>query len=217
MEYEKIQTVFFRDIEHNRKFVVEGKFSKDEFDYLKYCRWEFTEKVNGTNTRIVINNEKVLYKGKTDNASIPSVAVNMLIETFNHIPAKFEEYFPIGKEINLYGECYGKGINEREGSRYNSTKNLFILFDVNIAGYWLARENCEDIAKKLNIDIVPIVGYGMIEDGVEMVKQTFKSIISEDKDLVAEGIVARPMTSLFNRKGERIIWKLKTRDFERKT
>ena len=68
----------------------------------------------------------------------------------------------------------------------------------------------EDIAEKLNIDHVPIIGRGTLPEMVAMARTGFKSRWG---DFAAEGIVARPAVELVGRNGRRIITKIKTRDF----
>ena len=91
----------------------------------------------------------------------------------------------------------------------------FILFDVQYNNWWLGRKNCEDIANKCGIKIVPIVGYMTILEAIDLVKQGFKSSISEDKNLIAEGLVLKTPQGLLSRDGKRIITKIKHNDFVR--
>jgi hypothetical protein len=89
-----------------------------------------------------------------------------------------------------------------------------VLFDVKIGDFWLTRPNVNDIADKLGIDSVPVLGTGTIHDAINIVKNGLESRWStKTKGFEAEGIVARPVVPLFNRKGERIIAKIKARDF----
>ena len=114
----------------------------------------------------------------------------------------------------LYGEGFGKNI-QSVGRRYISGSTGLVLFDCFIGGFWLERHNLENIAGKFNIPIVPIVGKGNLLQAVEIVKKGFKSIISEDRLLPAEGLIMKPKVELFNRKGERVISKIKFKDFDR--
>ncbi len=77
--------------------------------------------------------------------------------------------------------------------------------------WWLERVNVEDIALKLGIQVAPIVGEGTLSDAVEITRSGFKS---KWGDFIAEGIVAIPKTELKTRKGERIITKIKHKDFK---
>ena len=78
---------------------------------------------------------------------------------------------------------------------------------------YLLRESLEDIAQKLEIPIVPLIGYMTVDEAIEFVRKGFKSTIAENKDYDAEGLVLKTPMGLLNRKGERIITKIKTCDF----
>lgn len=71
-------------------------------------------------------------------------------------------------------------------------------------------DDIEDVAEKLGLDVVPIVGEGTLSAAVEFVQQGFRSTWG---DFPAEGVVARPAVQLLKRNGGRIITKIKTRDF----
>ena len=78
-EYHKIQTVFHRDPDTKFKTLLEGRFSLPEFEYLQNNEWIFTEKVDGTNIRIIFDGE-LTFGGKTDRAQIPNQLVNKLVQ-----------------------------------------------------------------------------------------------------------------------------------------
>ena len=206
-EYHKIQTVFKRDPATNNKTLIEGEFSLPEFAYLQFNNWVFTEKVDGTNIRVKYETE-LSFGGKTDNASIPAPLVNRLNETFLPLKDKFAELFSDG--VCLYGEGYGAKI-QKGGGNYRDDQD-FVLFDVKIGDWWLQREDVEDVATKLGLVIVPVIGSGNLHEMVEMVQEGFKSWWG---DFQAEGIVARPAVELKNRAGNRIITKVKCKDWKR--
>lgn len=52
-EYHKIQTLFKRDMESKHKTLLEGQWTLPEFEYLAGNVWTFTEKVDGTNIRVI--------------------------------------------------------------------------------------------------------------------------------------------------------------------
>jgi len=211
--YPKIQTVFKRDPKNMRN-LLEGQFSLPEFEYLQNNIWEYSEKIDGTNIRILWNcrdNNELLVpefwiKGKTDRAQIPSFLLQALEETFFPLKDKFTEIFE-DTPVCLYGEGYGNKI--QKGSKYRKD-NGFVLFDIKIGHWWLKREDVEEIAKKLGLDIVPIIGEGTLQELIEKVKKGFNS---QWGDFRAEGIVARPKVELIARNGQRIITKLKLKDF----
>lgn len=204
-KYHKIQTVYCRD---KNKILINGQFSEPEFEYLKNNQWVFTEKVNGTNIRIMYTEGSLTFDGKTDDARIPPKLFTKLLTLFSK--ETLIEIFKDTKNVCLYGEGYGVNI-AKHGKHYIKDNVDFILFDVKIGDIWLERHNVEDIADKLKINIVPIIGEGTLLEGIELVKnQQFKSQLC---NIYPEGLVMRPKVELFNRKGGRIITKIKTKDF----
>ena len=206
-EYHKIKTVFKRDPETKHKTLIYGEYALPEFEYLKDNEWMFTEKVDGMNIRVVWDSEekKRRFGGKTDRAEIPVHLLGQLQDMF--FVQRFEQLFP-ETSICLYGEGYGLKI--QKGGKYISDASSFVLFDVKIGEWWLQRKDVEDIAFKLNVDIMPTIGAGSLKDMVEKTQSGFNSTWG---DFQAEGIVARPSTELKARNGERIITKIKYKDF----
>lgn len=204
-EYHKIHGVFKRDADHN---FIEGQWSLPEFDYLQNNAWEFTEKVDGTNIRVMFDGNNVTFGGKTDKAQIPSFLVTQLNNRFMILEQRqrFKEKFADG--VCLYGEGYGARI-QKGGGNYRADQD-FILFDVRIGEWWLERDACEEIAKLFGIDIVPILGYGTIHDAIKKCKDGF---FSHWGQFQAEGLVLRPQVSLLARNCRRIIAKVKCKDF----
>ena len=210
IKYHKIQTVFLRDPDNHYKTLLDGQYSLPEFEYLKDNEWVFTEKVDGTNIRLMLN-ESGQYKiaGKTDNSQIPPFLFDVLTEIMISREDTTKEIFK-DTAICLYGEGYGAKI-QKGGGNYRQDQD-FVLFDIKIGDWWLQREDVEDIATKLELDLVPIIGSGTLIDMVEKAKQGFNSIWGDFK---AEGIVARPQTELMARNGKRIITKIKQKDFRK--
>ena len=212
-EYHKIQTVFKRD--EKTKQIIVGDYSLPDFEYLKDNEWVFTEKVDGTNIRVMWNGSSVVFGGKTDNAQIPIKLLYALQELFEGTVKRelFKSVFsgtePGEVSVCLYGEGYGATI-QKGGGNYLSGQS-FVLFDVLINGMWLERENVEDIANKFGLKIVPIIGNGNLSQAIEMTRKGFSS---QWGDFIAEGIVARPKVEMKTRRGDRIITKIKYRDFK---
>lgn len=206
-EYHKIETLFERDTEGSKK-LIEGKFRNETVEFLKDNEWVFTEKVDGTNIRIHWDGHKVEFGGRTEAAQIPSHLVNYLNSSFGGDVNEqvFEQKFG-ENDVILFGEGYGPKI--QKGGAYRDDVS-FILFDVLVGDIWLKREAVEDIAKTLGIDVVPIVGTGTLQDGVNFVKAQPKSTMGT-ADM--EGIVARPKVEMLDRMGRRVIVKIKVKDF----
>ncbi len=204
-KYHKIQTVFLRDPDTKYQKLLEGRYSKAEFEFLKKNTWVFTEKVDGTNIRVQWNGDTVTFAGKTDRADTPKFLLETLEGIFQSDTFALYKLPP----LCLYGEGYGAKI-QKGGGNYIPDGVSFILFDVQVDGIWLERHNVEDIAGKLGVDIVPVVGKGTLSDGIEMVRSGYKSRLRKTPP---EGLVMRPEIELLNRRGERVITKIKLKDF----
>lgn len=219
-EYQKIQTLFKRD---ERNIIIPDQFTYPEFEVLKDLKWECTEKIDGTNIRIELTSSGnpedgiiMSFKGRTDKAIIPEHLLTKLNWLFDR--EHLMEALNITDEtqdcnITLYGEGYGAKI--QKGGNYISNDVNFILFDVKIGKWWLDRESIKDIANKLGISAVPLMGYMTIPEAIEYVKEGFKSTIAENKDYDAEGLVLKAPCGLLKRDGERLITKIKTVDFRK--
>ena len=219
-EYQKIQTLFKRD---ERNIIIPDQFTYPEFEVLKDLKWECTEKIDGTNIRIELESSGnpedgiiMSFKGRTDKAVIPEHLLTKLNWLFDR--EHLMEVLNITDEtqdcnITLYGEGYGAKI--QKGGNYISNDVNFILFDVKIGKWWLDRESIKDIANKLGINAVPLMGYMTIPEAIEYVKKGFKSTIAENKDYDAEGLVLKTPCGLLKRDGERLITKIKTVDFRK--
>ena len=207
IEYVKIPNIFKRETFGKNK-LIEGEYSSRELEYLKDAEWEFTYKANGTNIRICWDGYRVSFMGRTDKAQIPAHLLARLEEIFGGESKEelFEQTFG-NKEVILFGEGIGEKI-QKGGGLYGSAD--FVLFDVYIGGYWLNRDAVEHFAEVFGIRCVPILLVGTLEDGVNFVKT---HPMSPWKDEVAECIVGRPLVQMFSRTGERIMVKIKCRDF----
>ena len=214
-EFVKINTLFQRDMA-NKGRIIEDRWATPEFAFLSGNPWRFSEKLNGTNTRVAWDGDKIEYGGRTDNASIPTALLRHLDETFR--AGDFERLrkgLPGGGYV-LYGEGIGAGIQHGSGT-YG--KINFVLFDVladaeDSAGrpvkIWLERHNVQDIGKKLGIPVAAELGTGTLHEAVDMAREGFPSTWGA---FPAEGLVLRPMVELRTRRGDRVIGKIKTRDF----
>ena len=208
IEYNKIDTVFERDMTGSKK-LIEGRFRNETVGYLSNNLWEFTEKIDGTNIRVYWDGHKITFGGRTNKANIPAHLVNKLNELFlnDETEQLFEQQFG-EKEVILFGEGYGHKI--QNGGNYRPDVG-FILFDVMINDYYQPRKTVEGIAKCFGLEVVPIVLKGTIWDAINFVKTQPSSTIGTAK---MEGVVGKPFVELKDRAGKRIIVKIKVRDFE---
>lgn len=232
--YGKIETLYTRD-ENTHRLIQPLVLKNRIYGLLK--TWRFTEKIDGTNIRVIwypfvalcghvlkgwsdnfcsacgtevkgFGPGQLSFGGKTDNAQIHADLVKHL---YGMVTAEqMKAVFPDTPAV-LYGEGYGAGI-QKGGGDYSPTKK-FILFDVLVDGtWWLSYENICDVAAKLSFDVVPDFGEMTLEDATELVRVGFQSKLNGGK-AKSEGLVGRPLEALFDKKGARLIVKLKTKDF----
>lgn len=213
--YQKIETLYKRDTKGTFK-LIEGEFRNKIVEYLKDNKWYFTEKVDGMNVRVHWDGYKISFYGRSKSAILPEHLKTKLTEIFinNKTEEMFEQLF--GKqEVILFGEGYGKKI--QNGENYIKDNCDFILFDVFINNKYLPLEQVNQIAHSLNIRSVPIILTETIDNAVKFVKSKPKSRIAENKEYEMEGLVGRPTVDVYDNEGNRIIVKIKSRDFKLET
>lgn len=209
MEYPKIPGPFVRNISGpDKNKVIAWNWANPELEFLANVPWNFTEKVDGTNIRIIWDGHKPEFRGRTDKAILPAKLLKALEEMFPE--ELLEQTFGANTAI-LFGEGYGAGI-QKGGGNY-CKDNSFVLFDVFIGDWWLLFDSVKDIAASLGIGTVPIRFRGTLTEAIAFMSEAcLVSTVAESEDFVAEGLVGTPAVPLFSRKGERIIVKLKGRD-----
>lgn len=206
--YEKIDTVFNRDTTGTKQLVL-NSWRNPIVEYLRNNLWLFTEKVDGTNIRIHWDGHQVEFGGRTDRAQIPDFLLEKLRSMFG--TAEAEELFEQTwgeKEVFLFGEGYGPKI--QSGGDYRADVS-FILFDVLVGDNYQEREWVEKTAEMFGIDVVPVVLTGTIQDGIDFVMRHPASTMGT---AMMEGVVGRPAVEMRDRRGNRVIVKIKWDDFQ---
>ncbi len=206
-KYHKIETLLVRDKTTFK--AIEGEWRLPEFDYLKDLKWMFTEKIDGTNMRVewspYCSGTPLRFGGRTDNAQIPVFLLNKLQDIFQvgNLSVLYPELHFV-----LYGEGFGAKI-QKGGGNYQLVQS-FVLFDVLVGEWWLRREQVQEVSEEFRIGVVPEVGRGSIAKAMIFEADGHTSHWG---DFLAEGIVLRPRVELKDRAGNRIITKLKHKDF----
>lgn len=217
-EYPKIETAFQRDPE---TFKIPGYgdiiLSNPRFAIIK--EWEWTEKIDGTNISIAINEEgkaiPSIY-GRNEKSEVPKAIEHFIRDrlSIHTLKELFED-----KRVNIFGEGYGGKIqagryDKVRGGKYRESES-FIVFDIVVGSkYWLKREDVDDICTKLNFESVPYIGTFSLPEATERVKEGFTSLLNPG--IKAEGLIGRTALPLFDALGRRLICKLKTADFDSK-
>jgi RNA ligase len=166
-------------------------------------QWHGTEKIDGTNIRIYKNGT---IGGKTDNAQIHAGLYTHLEILRDRLAAS-----ELPDDTVLYGEGYGAKI--QSGGHYIPDGQSFALFDVKIQGNYQPRDSVLDIAIKLDLPVCPHIGTMSLVSWVYNIKsgRFIDSLLHPGAK--NEGVVLRPLVELRDRCGDRIITKLKFKDF----
>ena len=203
MIYSKMYNPFKRDRQTYR--VKNGRWTLPVFDYLQNNQWEFYEKLDGMNIRLYPETKSIY--GRTDRAQIPAQLHTHLQGILENEDKNDELFVNFGKNLTLYGEGVGPGI--QKGRKYCDHQKI-VLFDARSDWGWLPYEYLLDVGNILDIPCVPLVTTGTLHHGIEFISKGLQSCYG---DFLAEGVVGRPVYS-FN---ECIRVKIKTRDFNIKS
>lgn len=205
-EYHKIQNIYKRDEKTNR--LIDGQYYDSAVEYLAGLEWIAGEKIDGTNIRVIwdCSSNQIEIKGRTDKAELSLDLLQAIHDMFDPLIPILKEKFP---DVNLvfYGEGYGPGI-QKGGGNYRSDKS-FILYDILINESFLNYFNMLDIATNIfSLPVVPELYRGTLPEIVEFVKDMKSSF----GDFDAEGVVARPIIELKDKRGKRLILKIKRKE-----
>jgi len=205
--YQKIPSPFRRETDgHNRNKLIDGEWSSPELAATAQLTWIWTEKVDGTNIRLIWDGHKVTYGGRTDNAQLPAKLVAVLDQL---VPEElFEQQFGANPVV-LYGEGYGAGI--QSGGIYRPDQS-FVLFDVRVGPWWLKRDGIEDVAQGMGLEVVPVIYRCPINSAIDWIR-TGTVFSHWNPGHEAEGLVGVTEVGLLGRDGERLIVKVKRKDF----
>ena len=211
MKYHKIKNIYNRDPEKKFRYLIEGVYETPEFEFLEDLAWRWTEKVDGTNVRVCwnphVSYSPITFEGRKTNSQMPPFLIERLGEIFREVDLR--QHFP-GQQVTFYGEGFGNKI-QKVGKKYGPVD--FILFDIMINDVFLQRHDVLDIAYSLDLKVVPTIGFGTLPEAVRMVRGGFDTLLGIES-FPAEGIVATPAVELSDRLGNRIITKIKTKDFD---
>lgn len=212
-QYHKINGLWKRSEDGKR---VLPEYSREEFEYLAYLDWVWREKVDGTNVRLTykgredpfyghVDELQFMVKGKTDRAELHRDLVAACCSLIDGMPS-LHDVFPDATPdapVVLYGEGYGAGI--QKGGAYRPDKG-FVLFDVRVGKTWLRRADVEELAVELGLDVVPVIATCSIPEAVTIVREEFRSAWD---GVDPEGLVGTPAVDLADRRGQRVITKIK--------
>jgi hypothetical protein len=191
----------------DRNKIDRSRWYSPDFEVVKDCNFVWTEKIDGTNIRVHWDGHKPTFAGRTDRAQIHGDLINRLTELFPE--ELFEQTFG-AKEVTLFGEGYGPGI-QKGGGNYGTQKD-FVLFDVLIGGLWLERSDIGQVADDMGIDMVPLRYIG---SPLEVIDMMSKGLIVKSSygEFDSEGVVGTMLGGFLTRRGDRVQLKIKVCDY----
>lgn len=175
--------------------------------------WTFTEKIDGANLAVIYNGLGVELRTRDGHnletlADLDPSTIDALREIF-HVTV-MEQAFG-SKETRIYLEVYGKGVGDHHWLARKLPQQRVAVLDARINGFWLARGNLTDLANDtFSLECAPHrADVQTLTRAIDVVTAGMPSALG---DFTAEGLVGVAPLGLFNRKGERIIVKVKTED-----
>lgn len=221
MTYHHIDAPTVQDDEYGRQFHKRKLYVPDKTSwswpfyrstllaYLSNTAWEYTRKIDGENIRIQWDGEQALWNGKSNNFQCGAEFTDYMNRTF--LEEIFEEKFERDKVVTIFGEKMGP---KTQGNELGLDKDELVLYDVNINGIWLSKDDVQLIASYFNVrtvlDFMPNVLTGCTLQ--ELIK-----LCSEGQFKDWEGIVATPLVEMRDQSGHRVIVKIKNKDYLRDT
>ena len=216
--YHHIEAPTVQDEEYGRetkkrKLIIPDRTTGPEayrdptYYYLRNAMWNYSRKVDGENIRICWDGEQALWNGKS-NAFVCNMDFHEYMDN-TFLEEIFEEKFGRDKRVIIFGEKMGK---KTQGNELGLDKDEVIVYDVNVNGTWLAPVDVKIVASYFGVRTV----YDLMEQQTHedsLVKLIHDCSVGKFKDW--EGIVAHPTVELRTQKGNRIIVKIKNKDYYR--
>lgn len=218
-EYHKIETFFNRDPATFRINTAHVRVP----EFTAVSRWSVQEKLDGQNMRIHVKvpvgeggGPIVTFNGRTDNAQLSGPVRALMEGLVAKVPTACFNPELTFEEFTLYGEAVGPKIQKNP---HKLAEPVFVLFDMWVKtgeadGFWAPRDVVEGWAKVLGCWTPPALGMFDLTSVVDLVRNGFPVVFNQGaSDLPAEGVICRPSHELLTQRGQRVIFKLKTKDF----
>lgn len=191
---------------------IENLYRSKAQEILLFKELYALEKVHGTSANISWKEGKVSYFPGGESLSKFKSLFNeeRLVKHFTELGHE---------EVVVYGEAYG-GSRQKMSYMYGPELR-FIVFDVFINNIWLDVPNMDEVATRLEQEVVPwrkiVCDLAAIDNERDRPSEVaVRRGFTEEH--IREGVVLRPLAEMFNRYGERMIVKHKHEKFgERKT
>lgn len=216
LTYHHIDAPTVQDEEYGRQF-KSRKLMIDHFEevntwrypmfyYLQNNKWYARRKFDGANIRIQWDGEQALWNGKTNNFMCKSSLTEYMNNTF--IEEIFEEKFGRDLTVTIFGEHMGPKL---QGNELGLTKDEVIIYDVNFNGFWQPPNVVNDVAEYFGVSSCYAYSVGVIVASLtDLIRRVANGEYAD-----WEGLVATPAFECRSQKDDRIITKIKNKDYYR--
>jgi len=222
MEIDELNS-FTKFTKYSSPFKKDDKFNNTVVlsQILPVGRWIKTEKIDGTNIRIILTkpdedgNREVLIGSRKLILNPDDKGSKQYMDCIADVNLnKLKEYFKdVNSTVIIYGEGYGAGV--QTGVMYSPTKN-FRVFDIRIGLAYQDFEYIEKVCINNQLNLVPVLGEVSCITYDECITSLAKfdnTLINDGTGGKPEGIVYKFEPVLLNKYGERLIFKVKFKDF----
>lgn len=217
--YPSIESLYTRDRETHKLNCGDVR----NFAWSAVTYWQVTEKVDGTNVRVIVTPDgNITYMGRRSD-QLPKGMKDVLDGLFLDKVGEIVKHIPTGAtHLTFYGEGYGVGIKGSEAQKYVTEGKHFIAFDAyvqsEVGGYYLNGYELRLICDALGVMVAPLLRPLNLEKLIYPDWNEVRDVIAPYRNSVvsptapSEGIVCRPSVELRDSFGNRMIWKLAFRD-----
>lgn len=205
--FQKIKAPFGRKSPKDR-MVDETVVSLKWVEAFKGMKFWASEKIDGTSVGIKWDGERISFIGHTDKSQFNPRYLEYLQNRFGtpEFESCVEEIFG-DKPVIIYGE----GISKDYNVHYGFPDGEFIMYDIQFDnGKFAERDVVYEVANKLDIKM-PFESQMTLDEAIEYVRARPQSVLNSEYKM--EGLVLRPMVELYLNNGERVITKIKVKDF----
>lgn len=185
-------------------------------DSVKNAAFAVSEKLDGSNIQIVFNKDEAIRLGRREDFIGEDESFNdirHIIKNYDQQLAFFQNLADTsGREIRLYGEIYGEGINKR--INYGKGKHIQI-FDIEIDGkLWSVAGIYNLIQQNPVLFLEFFVPQAMVANLTEALAIDVELLDEATGRPLTEGIVIKPYgENYFDKRGNRLILKKKSKAF----
>lgn len=205
--FPKISAPFGRKTPKDR-LVDTSVYTKPWVESLRDVRFFASEKIDGICVGIVWDGDRISFVGHTEKSKLCQRYLNYLKDNFgtSEFESVIEEIFG-DTPVTIFGE----GISKDYNVHYGFPDGNFIMYDIqNEKGTFYNREAVRDIAQKLALQM-PYEEMMTLDEAIAFVKTRPMSRLNPTMKM--EGLVLRAPVEMYTNSGERIICKLKVKDF----